>query len=468
MKEFFKKYSYIFILFFLFFLTYFIRIIYPVVSIDTEAYINHSREIVTSWFSIGRFSLGFYVSLFKLYHLNIIFSNIISFLLFFASVVILLESLVKNNNKLKIIFGLMILSSPLYAEQYAFTLQNIGIFLSLLLLIIGIILLNKVIIFKKSKLYFIIAIPFIVLAFGTYQSFYMLYISLVIIYYLYYYHEFKSNKLKIEAIVKYILVFILAFVLTFIIGKMVNHVLGISSTGYLTSQMNWINGNYKKGILYSGYYICEVLFGLGIDNTLGYSIISIFTVIYLFQNKINKDKLLFICYLMLLISPFLISILFGTLTFNRAQFSIPIVMAFLYYKFHDNKKVYILSITIVVVQIISVIYLYYIDYQRFLVDKEIIVSVMESVDKEKPIVFINKGNIQKSHVGEVLGKTFYHWDYKTERLSNDRIWGFSNSIGYYYKIPLTEQINEARQKKYKKFINDEGEYIVIDLDYLDI
>lgn len=464
MKKILNQYKYVLFIFVIGFLCYAIRIIYPVVSIDTEAYINQTKLIIDSWYSIGRFSLGFYAFLFHLEPFNIVLSNLIAYFLFFISVVVLVNSLVKDQ-KLKIFFGLILITSPLYAEQYAFTLQNIGIFVSFLLLVVGILLINKVLIFKKSKLWLLIAIPFVVLSFGTYQSFYMLYISLVIMYFIYFYDKFISNTEKISIIIKYIIIFVGAAILTMIVGKLVNHFLNIESTGYLREQMNWFNGNFKKGILYSGYYACEVFFGLGIDNNLGFTIIFIFVMLYMYKNKKIDDKLLRICYIFLLVSPFLITIVFGTLTFNRAQFSIPIIMGFLYTKFFDNKKIYIISIILIIVQSISLVYLFYIDYQRFLLDKKIIVDVLDNIDEEKPIVFIHKGKIENNVVGEVLGKSFYGWDYKTDRLSNDRIHGFASAVDIHYMAPTLEQIIDAKSKSYHQYISDVGEYFVVDLDF---
>ena len=465
MKEILKKYRYMLFIFVIGLLCYGVRIIYPVVSIDTEAYINNTRLIIDSWYSIGRFSLGFYAFLFRLEPLNIVLSNVIAYLLFFISIVILVNSLVKDK-KLKIFLGLIIITSPLYAEQYAFTLQNTGIFVSFLLLIIGVLLVNRVLILKKSKLWLLIAIPFIVLSFGTYQSFYMLYISLVVMYFIYFYDKFNNRSERIHIIIKYIIIFVCAAILTLIVGKLVNQFLNIESTGYLREQMNWFNGNFKKGILYSGYYICEVFFGLGIDNNIGFTIITIFVLLYMYKNKKIEDRLLRICYIILLISPFLITIVFGTLTFNRAQFSIPIIMGFLYTKFLDNRKIYIISIVLIVVQSFSVFYLFYIDYQRFLLDRKIIVDVLDNVDKEKPIVFIHKGNFENKIAGEVLGKSFYRWDYKTERLSNDRIHGFASAIDIHYNAPTLDQILDAKSRDYFQFIDDVGEYTVVDLDFM--
>ena len=46
-------------------LIYLVRIKTPVVSIDTENFINNPTNIIYSWYSIGRFSLGLYIKFFK-------------------------------------------------------------------------------------------------------------------------------------------------------------------------------------------------------------------------------------------------------------------------------------------------------------------------------------------------------------------------------------------------------------------
>ena len=57
-------------------LIYLVRIKNPVVSIDTENFINSQADIIYSWYSIGRFSLGLYIKFFNYsIHINCTYST---------------------------------------------------------------------------------------------------------------------------------------------------------------------------------------------------------------------------------------------------------------------------------------------------------------------------------------------------------------------------------------------------------
>ena len=448
-------------------LIYLVRIKNPVVSIDTENFINNSSDIIYSWYSIGRFSLGLYIKFFKLSPLNMYFHNIVSLLLYFIAVILLVSSFNKEENNYKkiVIMILMILTSPLLAEQYAFTLQNVEVAFSYLLLVIVMRCLFKVI-FKKKYIY-LLGTPLLILVFGTYQSFYMMYITLAIIYYLDNYDDKSKFCEQLKIILSYVLVLVIYGILTMITGNIINSILEVEVTGYLTSQMNWFNGNFIKGILYCGYYVVSVLVGLGIDNNLGYLVLIIIILINLKKEGNRRYNIYNLALVVLLLSPFLISLVFGTVTFSRAQFSIPIIMAYLYGKNLDKKYALMISVVIILVQSVSALYLFSIDLERYNNDVKLVEYVEEIDNKDNlPIIFLGNVSYERKVAGEVLGKSFYNWDYKSERLSNDRIFSFMKQQGFNYVVPSTEQIKEVivEWDKYLELVNYTNKYIVINLD----
>ena len=184
------------------------------------------------------------------------------------------------------------------------------------------------VIFKKKYIY-LLGTPLLILVFGTYQSFYMMYITLAIIYYLDNYDDKSKFCEQLKIILSYVLVLVIYGILTIVTGNIINSILNVEKTGYLTSQMNWFNGNFIKGILYCGYYFVSVLFGFGMDNNLGYLVLIIIILINFKKEGKERNNIYNLALIMLLFSPFLISVLFGTITFSRAQFSIPIIMAYL-------------------------------------------------------------------------------------------------------------------------------------------
>lgn len=472
MKKFLKNNWHYIALFLVAFAVYSVRLFIPVISIDTEEYINTPLETINYWYSLGRFSLGFIIEIFSLQNLNIFVSNICAFLFFYIGTLIFLSTF-KFTKKEKFIFGAIILSSPLYAEQYTFTLQNIEIYLCYFLFMLGFKLMNKYIIEKKSIYWGILAIPLIVLAFGAYQSFCLLFITLTVIYYINNYSEFDN---KIKPIIKYIVIFFLSFILCSIIGDITNSVLGITPNGYLSEKMNWINGNAVNGILYMGYTGVQSLIGLGLDFNLGFTLVVGLTFYYIIKNFKKKDKLYLLALLFLIITPFLLSIAFGMLTFARAQFSIPFVVAFLLYYFFKNnwmkKFAYIGMIYVICIQSLSTLYLFSIDLKRYTEDIKIVDMVKKIEGYENnTIIFVNEGKIQMKFVGEILGKTFYNWGYDDrDTKANRAIIGFMNAHGVYYIKPTVEEFNEVMNNidVYDKFINLDDKYIVVNMDYYDL
>ena len=256
-------------------------------------------------------------------------------------------------------------------------------------------------------------------------------------------------------------------ILTIVSGNIINSILDVEATGYLTSQMNWFNGNFVKGILYCGYYVVSVLFGLGIDNNLGYLVLIIIVLINLKKEGCKRSFIYNLALIMLLFSPFLISVLFGTITFSRAQFSIPIIMAYLYGREISKKYIKIIACCLVLVQSIGTIYLFDIDLERYNNDVKLL-EYVEKIENEKnlPIIFIGNVSYERDFTGEVLGKSFYNWDYKSERLSNDRVFSFMKSQGFKYEVATTEQIKEVINEadKYLELVNYTDKYIVVNLD----
>ena len=92
MNKYVKRFLYVLLLLILVFLVYYVRIKNSVISIDTESFINNPEGIINSWYSIGRFSLGIYIELFKLVPLNMLFNNIVSLALYFLATLLLVNS----------------------------------------------------------------------------------------------------------------------------------------------------------------------------------------------------------------------------------------------------------------------------------------------------------------------------------------------------------------------------------------
>lgn len=152
-------------------LTYIPRLIVNPISIDTERFILDKLDIFLEWYANGRFSLVFLTNLFSYAQFNLLLSNILSLLFLILASLLFSFDIVKKDDKLRYIkmsiISLFILTSPLVAEQYAFTLQNVGISIGYCILILTFKLINKFI-YENKKHLVLVVIPLVTFVFGIY------------------------------------------------------------------------------------------------------------------------------------------------------------------------------------------------------------------------------------------------------------------------------------------------------------
>ena len=318
-------------------------------------------------------------------------------------------------------------------ETYAFTLQIFEISICYLMMILSFILIDKII--YENKWYLaILVIPILGFTFNAYQSFYILFITLSCIFFII---NINSDN-SVKSILKYILIFILAFIFSFLFLKIFTNVNGINNdNGYILEQINYKN-DLKKGILYLGATLIYSTFGRHVINI---SFFAAGLLLLLFFRK-NKDKMYIIASSILLISPFLLSLVFENYTFFRSQLSIPLIISFVFVLLNNNLKINKFIIFNIIYQILCVGLLFYYDNIRFDNDKKILnntINYYSSNCKDESIVFI--GNTKyKILNGEMLGNSFYNWDYDSDSLSNNRIKDFSKSLNIDYKYPTKNEI----------------------------
>ena len=121
LKEFFSKYkNALLILLISSFIIYGFKLFNYSISIDTERIILDSKALIDSWYSIGRYSLGFLKFILGLSPFNYYVANLIMIIIFPISVFImcyLISCLNKKGNlsNLKIIlFSLLVLTSTIF------------------------------------------------------------------------------------------------------------------------------------------------------------------------------------------------------------------------------------------------------------------------------------------------------------------------------------------------------------------
>ena len=456
MKDFFKRNKYnLLIVFLVGFFIYSIRIIFKVISIDTEVLINEPNILLNSWMSIGRFGLVLIKKIFNLIPINIQLTNIFTFVIFYMSVVIWMiniEKWEKSKNKYEIlIFGILLIASPIFAEQFGFTLQSLEIAMAFLIFAVSIYFQEKYI--ETNKIWFaLIIISTLVFSFMCYQAFMFLYITICIFNYFIKY----KGKMDCKIIIKYIVIFVIAVVLYFIINEILLNVLDIQKTSYLMEQIKWGTSNFFWILLRMiavNIVTTNIFMGVLFDIIIA-CLFVLFSKILFKKYKVKENKIFYLIFIAFFISPFLSGIIKGDVEIYRAKFSLAFLIAFGFYyvinnieQFKLKKMIISFTFMIIVIQIIYSFCLFFIDYQRYKEDIEIgnkINSIIEKMDLEKPVVFVGKKEFKNFPIiGETLGHSFFAWDSTEICGGSKRAIGFLKTLGIYYKLPSQEEIEKA-------------------------
>ena len=455
-RKFILKYKISFLCTILFaFFIYGIRLFKYQISIDTEVIINSFNGQIMAWNSIHRYSLGLIKYLFHLCPFNYYLANFLMIIFFSLSVYFLyyiIDSIFKKSkasNKKIILFTFLIISSPIFAEQFSFTLQCAEVAISLFIFDIGLFFFLKS--FQKKR-YVILSILCFVIDLGCYQSFMTLLIGMLILV-LFIKNQDKIDKDENIYYVCYsVFVIVLSFVGYLVLGKIINSIFNVAATSYLKEQIGWFHQSVLYCFIKIFGFIGKVLIGYGIFYNVSYLICVLLVIRYIFYHRKNMWSCLLS--FMYLISPFFLVFFLGHSEVIRAQISLPIVIACIllfmvdFNKFNYKKIFIIVLCFIVVEQSIVTVTLFFSDYQRFLWDKEFSVGLMKKNKLEnRRIVFVGSFGYgdKKLLKGETLGSSFFEWDKDSDLGINRRAIGFIQSLGYSVEVPTISDYELAKQ-----------------------
>ena len=437
------------------FIIYGIRLFHYHISIDTEVLINSFNGQIASWNSIHRYTLGIIKYLFHLYPFNYYLSNFLMISFFILSIYFLyyiIDStfLKKRASNTKILlFNLLIISSPIFAEQFSFTLQCAEVAISLFIFDIGLFFFLKS--FQRSW-YLVLSIICFIMSLGCYQSFMTLLISMLILLLFIKNQEETNKKDNIHYIYKAIIVIVISFIGYLIVGNSINSFLHITPTSYLKEQIGWFNHSIPYCLIKIFGFIGKVLIGYGIFYNISYFICVLLVIKYILNHKKNLWRC--ILSLIYLISPFFLVLLLGHSEVVRAQLTLPIVIAclFLIVPDLDNNKLkkylFLIISLIILEQSLTTINLFLSDYHRFTWDKKFADNLMKKENKEnKKIVFVGSYGYEKRGIlkGETLGSSFFEWDKDSDLGINRRAIGFMNALGYSLEVPTISEYETAKQ-----------------------
>ena len=461
LKEFFSKYkTALLILLISSFIIYGFKLFNYSISIDTERIILDSKALIDSWYSIGRYSLGFLKFILGLSPFNYYVANLIMIIIFPISVFImcyLISCLNKKGNlsNLKIIlFSLLVLTSPIFCEQFNFTLQCAEVAISFLILDVGLFFLIFSINNNKKWPLLISIISFIE-CLGCYQSFAEL-IAFGVFLILFYVHNEKNKEICKCTYINIFIVLAGCIVGYLAVSKVVCFILEIGHSEYLTSQILWLNKPILSVIRSILASIKRVILGEGLFYTLGFLVACGISIWYSIKNFKN-NKFSSIYNFFILLCPFLLLLLLGTMQAYRAQFAYPFVMAyFIVFVFNYDYKICFKYIMLFVAVLISFRQfritesLFMSDYLNYEYEKVLVNQIINSIEydklEDKTLIFIGSKNSNIGLKGETIGYTFFEWDNSYIIGSNGRIQSLFGILNYNYKLPTVDEYNTALEK----------------------
>ena len=474
-----RNYKWIIFLFVISILTYSTKLFNYSISIDTEVPINNLNGNDMPWIATGRWGVVFLEKIMHFGHrYNPFLSNIIMILFFTGSVILfsyLISKIVKKEHLEKnilLIQGFFILTSPTIAEMLNFTLMSAEIAIGIFFVVLSTLCLY-IAIYEKNKKSYLLSIVFLVIAMGEYQAFFPLFIGLVaIMFSLEKIFDSKNDKFKLDLInvVKMVVVFIISYIICSIITKVLEIHFNLNPSGYLTNQITWGKVPVSESINNIKNYIKMIMFPSNSSEFFNYSyliscLIFIKCSIKLIKDRRKKSIVPILALAFVLITPFLLTILMGSFAVLRSQMILPFVISTfftLYIVVSDNKTlnkvICLLCIIFGLIQFKYTSDLFYSDYIRYQEDVNLTQSIFDKIDnmddlpesnrENVKVVFIGQHSAKSTGVvarGETFSYSFYEWDQSTKMLSNIRIYGLTQTLGYRYIMPTEEDVDLAKK-----------------------
>lgn len=281
-----------------------------------------------NWLEIGRFGAIFLKYLLTLNFFTPYFISGLFFLVLIITIVCFQFTIKKYTDKINFLLLLsifLIFASPMFAEQFYFTIQYVEISFAMMLNIIAANEIFKYINTNKAR-YAIISIICMVIAFGTYQSFVPMYICLVTALYLL--KSMNEQKTNVKDVICDFLKLIVTFLIGFIIYSVISNF--FIKSDYLTQNILWGKEEVSTIIKNIIKYMKTVILGESFYNK---SYLIMMILLFMTQIIIDFKKSFFVKFknlcivIVFLLTPFLLEIYVGQDSQIRSQLTLPVATA---------------------------------------------------------------------------------------------------------------------------------------------
>ncbi|MGN0482353.1 MAG: glucosyltransferase domain-containing protein [Lachnospiraceae bacterium] len=386
-----------------------------------------------------------------------------------------------KNKTSRLIFSMLFLSYPVWAEQWYFVDVAFIFALGLFLSVCAAFFITKWLLGQKS--YLIGACVCNILAVGMYQTYFYLTIANTIAFLFLFFYEKRITIMDLVRMVGKFLIFaIVSFTGYELISKIciklfyhpeIDYAGWSDASTYIDGQIGWKSKKFGECINQIITYIQD---SISINDVFGTPLIIFSTIAVAgiiiwkaYKKKNPSDLLLLLFSIALLICPYLGCIVKGGGLSAREQVNLPFVLAFdtsfVIEKMLSKEKGMTIRhfriATVMAVVVVCVVIgnftkkqlnLNLTDYQRYSHDIRLSNNIMQKIEeadlnyRNKKIVFLGYRSWNKpEHMvqGQMIGGSFFTWDYGQKAGINYRVYGFMQTIGYSYKKPSIEEIQSA-------------------------
>lgn len=424
------------------------KLTFQTIGYDTDEWILAPEATLEHWLGIGRYSLVFLKQIFGcLNNLNML--NILTYINIFIYTVLFIWFLnldkEKVNIKKDLICGVALVSSPIFLEQYYFTLQSAEVSFGMILIVLSFITTYKFLA-QKRYVWCIVTYLILIFCFGIYQSFINLYVLGVLICLYKLNNENTRNNLKKISVC--FLIFVTAVVSYICISNLAISILEVPSSEYLS--IGWFKESFSKSCLTVVIVIGRIVLGHGNVLNLSYTACLVYTILKMWKSK-KKISWKNFYLISLLAVPFLLNVLTASHLLIRSVLCIPVLCAFIYYEFFQNSKVFdILICGFLLSQIVHCALLTCSEYARYKEDIAISKRIYSECNADSNTVVVFRGIREqeanrRTFTGQAMGNSFYEWSSDNRNADEIRIMYFMKLQGLELQYPTDVEMEQANQ-----------------------
>lgn len=458
MKKEFRMYLIIFTLTLVFGLQ---RILTYNVGYDTAEFLFCKENSIDTFYGSGRILLGLLKSLYDINNLHII--NLFTYINIgiYSCLFIYFINLGKEevSYKKSCLIGILFISTPIFLEQYYFTLQAMEISFCMILMTLSYIATYYLLRDKKIFLAPVILVLCFI-CFGMYQAFTNLYVvgAVMCLYKL----NKEASKENIKSIITVLLLWLSSLILYILALGFVRDAVAVEANNYLA--IGWAENSLPENLFTIAASIGKVVLGYGHVFNLSFTICLVY-ILYSIVKSEKKISWKHFFLLALLVTPFLLNIATATMLIERVALGIPFVCALFFDQFMDKSKAMKTAFFIVIAsQIIHTQLILLSDNMRYTHDLKMTEKIYQDchADESTHLVFVGVEKTSENQFnleGDIIGASFFQWSSGQPNVAVASTYFFMQLHNYPYTIPTPEEVQYGYSLTFEAEYPEDG-YII--------